>query len=232
MSEMYIKHADKYAKVVKDNIYNACLERPSTLALLDDVTDKNVVDMGCGTGIYAKWFIEHSVKQLTCVDLSSEMVDIVNREFGSAVKSYAQDVSLGLPAEQDNSADIIICPLVLHYVEDLKPVFNDVQRVLKKGGYMVFSTHHPFADFECTTSGNYFERETVQEEWDTIGTPVSVRFYRRSLSEIINAVTASGLVVSKLSEGDVDEKAKDICESTYIRLKNNPNFLFVRCERI
>ncbi len=37
MSEMYTKHAIKYGEVVKDNIYNALLERPSTQALLDDV---------------------------------------------------------------------------------------------------------------------------------------------------------------------------------------------------
>ena len=29
MSEMYTKHAAKYAEVVKNNIYNALLERPS-----------------------------------------------------------------------------------------------------------------------------------------------------------------------------------------------------------
>ncbi len=28
MSEMYTKHAAKYAEIVKDNIYNAFLERP------------------------------------------------------------------------------------------------------------------------------------------------------------------------------------------------------------
>ncbi len=38
MSEMYTKHAVKYAEVVKDNIYNALLERPSTMALLGGPT--------------------------------------------------------------------------------------------------------------------------------------------------------------------------------------------------
>ena len=231
MSELYTKHAIKYDEVIKDNIYNALLERPSTIALLDNVSGMDVIDMGCGSGIYAEWFIDHKVNHLTCLDISEEMVSLVSEKFGSRVKTYSQDVSKGLPLEPDNSADVIICPLVLHYIEDLHAVFRDVQRVLKPGGYMVFSTHHPFADFECSKSGNYFEREYVEEEWNTIGEPVKVAFYRRSLTEICDAVCSSGLFISAINEGTVDIKAKSISESTYNRLQNNPNFIFMRCNK-
>ncbi|NOI83337.1 class I SAM-dependent methyltransferase [Vibrio tubiashii] len=231
MSEMYTKHALKYSEVVKGNIYNALLERPSTLALLGDVKGKAVVDMGCGSGIYAQWFLKQGVSSLTCVDLSAEMIDLVKSEYSDRLEAYVQDLSKGLPNEASNSADIIVCPLVLHYIEDLNVVFNDVYRVLKPGGYIVFSTHHPFADFECTTSGNYFERERVTEDWNTVGDPVEVSFYRRSLTEISDAVTSSGLVISRISEGEVDERAKAISEEAYQHLKHNPNFIFFRCEK-
>ncbi|MEX0337303.1 class I SAM-dependent methyltransferase [Vibrio tubiashii] len=231
MSEMYTKHALKYSEVVKDNIYNALLERPSTLTLLGDVKGKAVVDMGCGSGIYAQWFLEQGVSSLSCVDLSAEMIDLVKSEYGDRLTAYVQDLSKGLPNEASNSADIIVCPLVLHYIEDLNVVFKDVYRVLKPGGYIVFSTHHPFADFECSTSGNYFERERVTEDWNTVGDPVEVSFYRRSLTEISDAVTSSGLVISRISEGEVDERAKAISEEAYQHLKHNPNFIFFRCEK-
>ncbi|RYU64130.1 class I SAM-dependent methyltransferase [Aliivibrio finisterrensis] len=232
MSEMYTKHAIKYAKVVKDNIYNALFERPSTIALLDDVEGKDVIDMGCGPGAYAEWFIQQSVNQLTCTDLSDEMVSLVKGKYGSKVRAYVQDIAAGLPLEKNDSADIIVCPLVLHYIEDLTTVFKSVHRVLKTGGYMVFSTHHPFADFECSQSGNYFNRERVEEEWDTIGVPVKVNFYRRSLTEITDAITSSGLMISRISEGCVDERAKELSETTYNYLKNNPNFIFIKCEKV
>ncbi|NOH26071.1 class I SAM-dependent methyltransferase [Vibrio europaeus] len=231
MSEMYTKHALKYSEVVKDNIYNALLERPSTLALLGDVKGKAVVDMGCGSGIYAQWFLEQGVSNLTCVDLSAEMIDLVKSEYGARLTAYVQDLLKGLPNEASSSADIIVCPLVLHYIEDLNVVLKDVYRVLKPGGYIVFSTHHPFADFECTTSGNYFERERVTEDWNTVGDPVEVSFYRRSLTEISDAVTSSGLFISRISEGEVDERAKAISEEAYQYLKRNPNFIFFRCEK-
>ena len=231
MSEMYTKHASKYAEVVKGNIYNALLERPSTLSLLDDVKGLKVLDLGCGPGEYAQWFLEQSVAELTCTDLSEEMVSLVTERFGSKLNAYAQDLAIGLPNELDQSMDVIVCPLVLHYIEDLTPVFKEVQRVLKPGGYMVFSTHHPFADFECSINGNYFSREFIQEEWNTIGDPVQVSFYRRSLTEICNAIAASGLVISRITEGEVDERVREIDEDRYNHLKNNPNFIFVRCDK-
>ncbi|HCH3770318.1 TPA: class I SAM-dependent methyltransferase [Vibrio parahaemolyticus] len=232
MSEMYTKHAVKYAEVVKDNIYNALLERPSTMALLGDLQGKDVIDMGCGPGEYAQWLLEQSVGRLTCTDISEEMIALVENKFGSNVHAYCQNLSQGLPLEKDNSADVIVCPLVLHYIENLTPVFESVYRVLKPGGYMVFSTHHPFADFDCSESGNYFSRELVEEEWNTVGSPVKVQFYRRSLTEISEAITNTGLLISKISEGMIDEKAKELSESTYNHLKNNPNFIFFRCEKV
>jgi len=231
MSEMYTKHAVRYAEAVKNNIYNALLERPSTMALLGNLQGKNVVDMGCGPGEYTQWFLEQSVNRLTCTDISEDMVALVKRKFSSKVHAYCQNISQGLPLEKNDSADVIVCPLVLHYIEDLTPVFESVCRVLKPGGYMVFSTHHPFADFERSESGNYFSRELIEEEWDTVGVPVKVNFYRRSLTEISEAITNSGLLISKISEGVVDERAKELSESTYNHLKNNPNFIFFRCQK-
>lgn len=143
MPGMHTKQSVKYAEVVKDNIYNALFERPSTMALLDNIEGKDVIDMGCGSGAYAEWFIQQSVNQLTCTDLSNEMVSLVKDKYDSKVRAYVQDIFVGLPLEKNDSADIIVCPLVLHYVEDLTVVFKSVYRVLKTGGYMVFSTHYP-----------------------------------------------------------------------------------------
>ncbi|WP_171027332.1 class I SAM-dependent methyltransferase [Photobacterium damselae] len=150
---------------------------------------------------------------------------------GSNVNAYVQDLSQGLPQEPDNLYDAIICPLVLHYLEDLPALFQEAYRVLKKGGYMVFSMHHPFADFECSVTGNYYEREQIEEEWDTVGEPVTVRFYRRSLTEITEALNAAGFVISRLTEGVVAKEAKQISPETYERLSRNPNFIFIRCEK-
>ncbi len=187
--------------------------------------------MGCGSGIYTQWLVENQAQSVISIDLSQDMVDMVNQCQYPNVTAYQQDMTLGLPKETDNSADVIICPLLIHYIEDLAPLFAEVHRVLKSSGYMVFSTHHPFADFECSQSGNYFDRELIKEQWDTVGTPVEVQFYRRSLTELSNAITSTGLTITNISEGKVDEKVKEISPERYEYLSKNPNFIFMRVEK-
>ncbi|MUK65076.1 class I SAM-dependent DNA methyltransferase [Aliivibrio fischeri] len=232
MSSMYTTFAEQYDNVVQDNIYNAYLERPSLQAMLGDLNGCDVIDLGCGSGVYADYFIHRGVAKLTCIDYSPNMIEIVKRKFGDRITAYAQDASIGLIKEASESADLIISPLMIHYLEDLSVLFNDVARVLKNGGSFAFSTHHPFADFECTLSGNYFEREFITEMWNTVGEPVEVTFYRRSLTEIMNAITDSGLVVTQLSEGKVAEEVKQISLEKYEYLSKNPNFIFIKCQKL
>ncbi|MCW8331991.1 methyltransferase domain-containing protein [Photobacterium sp. SDRW27] len=230
-SELYSTHAEKYDAAVQDNIYNAQLERPTLQSMLSELSGANVLDLGCGSGVYAEFLINNGASKITCVDYSQEMVELVKRKFGERVKAYAQDLSIGLPDESSESFDVVICPLVIHYIENLTPLFKDISRVLKTGGYFAFSTHHPFTDFECSKSGNYFETELVQDVWNTIGKPVEVSYYRRSLTEIMDAITASGLSVTQLSEGQVSESVKTESPETYEYLSRNPNFIFIKCHK-
>lgn len=230
-SEMYSTCAPQYSLAIEENIYNACLERPSLNALIGDVKGKDVIDLGCGPGIYAAQFISQGAKSVTCLDLHDEMIALVREKLGNKVNAYSQDLSQGLPHEKSNHADLIVCPLVLHYIEHLSPFFEEIHRVLKPGGRFAFSTHHPFADFQDSAHGNYFKRELITQDWNTIGKPICVSFYRRSLTEFCKAITDAGLVITKISEGEVREKAKDISETTYEYLKKNPHFIFIACQK-
>ncbi len=71
----------------------------------------------------------------------------------------------------------------------------------------------------------------MKDVWDTVGVPVEVTFYRRSLTEIMNAITTSGLVVTQLSEGVVSEKLKELSLKHYDDLSKNPNFIFIKCQK-
>ncbi|MGL6316962.1 class I SAM-dependent DNA methyltransferase [Vibrio sp. WXL103] len=236
-SDMYSTFANEYDEAIQDNIYNANLERPTLQSMLPPLENLNVIDLGCGSGVYAQYLLAQGAAKVTCIDYAEEMVELVARKaelagVSNRVDAYVQDLSVGLPNETDASAELVISPLMVHYLEDLNPLFSDVHRILKTGGSFVFSTHHPFADFECSKSGNYFERELVQQDWNTVGKPVQVQFYRRSLTEITNALTQNGLAITQISEGEVDEKVKDMDSETYHYLANNPNFIFIKCQKI
>lgn len=226
---MYSQYANEYAQAITSNVYNALLERPSMLAMLPELQGKSILDLGCGPGTYAEYFLNQGAS-VTASDLSPEMVKLVQDKLGERITAYAADLNHGLPQEQDASYDLMICPLAIHYLEDLSLLFNDARRVLKDGGSFFFSTHHPMADFEASPSGNYFSRELIIEEWDTIGHPVEVQFYRRSLTELFNTIANARLYVANLSEGCPAEAMKEVDPESYDHLSKNPNFIFIECK--
>ena len=218
-------------KAITNNIYNAHLERPSMLSMLPKLEGKKILDLGCGPGVYAEYFIRQGAT-VTAIDVSAEMVEIVKQKFGEQVTAYVADLSLGLPKEPDQSYDLVVCPLAVHYFNDMSCFLNDVKRVLKSDGAFYFSTHHPMVDFQSSPSGNYFCREQITEEWDTVGHPVQVQFYRRSLTELFGSIASSGMHVSSLSEGAPSEEMKTISPKSYEHLSRNPNFIFLECKPI
>ncbi|SHI26292.1 class I SAM-dependent methyltransferase [Ferrimonas marina] len=237
MSELYGKHARAYAEAIKDNDYNAEFERPTTLAMLDqalpDLRGKRVLDLGCGPGEYVAELLKRGA-HVTAVDRSAEMVALVGKRFGPCpdLHCYAQDLSQGLPGEADEQYDLVLCPLMVHYLADQHPFFAECARVLKSQGQLLFSTHNPVADAALSPTGNYYAREALTDTWHTVGAPVEVVFYRRSLSEQISAVTDNGLVITQLQEGTASERLRQRNPEVYQRLTTQPNFLFVLAQRL
>ncbi|WP_339736291.1 class I SAM-dependent methyltransferase [uncultured Gimesia sp.] len=225
---MYSEHADEYAAAIRDNSYNAFYERPSLLALLPELENKAVLDLGCGPGVYSEYLLSQGAR-VTAVDSSPEMVALVKQKLGRAVHCYEQDLALGLPQEADAAYDLAICPLAIHYLEDFTPLFRDVKRILKPGGLFVFSTHHPFVDYPFSPSGNYFLTEKIVDEWDTLGRPVQVGFYRRPLTAILQPLLEAGMTLVELSEGTPDPSLEQSDPESFRKLSTAPGFLFVKC---
>lgn len=224
---MYSTYAKEYDLAIRDNVFNAHYERPSLQAMLGELAGKTVLDLGCGSGVYAEYLLTKGAK-VTAIDSSSEMVALVKQKLATQLKVYQQDLASGLPEEADASYDLVICPLMLHYLQDLNPLFADVKRVLKGGGSFVFSTHHPMVDIEASPSGNYLATEQVTEMWDTVGKPVAVSFYRRPLSALIGALTNNGMLLAELNEGKPSEALKTLSPEHYQRLSEQPQFLFIK----
>lgn len=109
----------------------------------------------------------------------------------------------------------MISPLTIHYAEDLDNLFKEVFRVLQDGGVFAFSTHHPNLDFQDSVSDNYFNREKLTQMWNTLGDNTKVSFYRRPLTETMNALFAAGFVVDGFSEGKPSQKLEK-CQKAII----------------
>ena len=226
---MYNEHASDYARVIKNNTFNAYYERPSLISLLPKLHGKSVLDLGCGPGEYFEFFLNEKCLNITAVDLSPAMVDLVKKRYGSKVYVYRQNLNTGIPKENDSTYDLVVSSLSIHYIKNIFFLFKEVYRVLKKNGLFVFSTHHPFFDLSYSKTGHYFNTEKLTQTWSTTGKPVEVTFYRRPLSIIFKSLTEAGFYITYISEGKPTKGLKSISAEDYKRLTTKPYFLFVRC---
>ena len=89
----------------------------------------------------------------------------------------------------------------------------------------MFSTNHPAADAVRLEPRRYLDVEPVEDYWKWLGT---VRYYRRPLSAIVEALTNAGLAVERLVEPLPTDEFRKLKPAAYARLLRRPEFLLVR----
>lgn len=235
--EAYDKMAGDYERHVDSQSgHNAYYERPAMLKVLPaDIEQMTVLDAGCAAGWYTEQFIIRGAR-VTAVDLSPAMVEACKRRVGNEATVFACDITEDLPFE-DEAFDLIVSSLTLHYIEDWTLTFREFQRVLKPGGSLIFSVHHPFMDVKHVDRPDYFARELLTEVWNKQESgPVEVTFYRRPIQEIIN-VTSSRFIIEQIVEPQPSLANKDNPEAAewvakwFDRLMTNPHFLIVKANK-
>jgi SAM-dependent methyltransferase len=194
---VYEQLAEEYFHYFDDKPANADYERPATLSLLPDVTGKKVLDAGCAAGWYTKWLVDHGA-HVTALDFSENMIEMTAKRVGDQAEIIRADLNEPLDFVQDQTFDLILSSLTLHYLKDWTQVMAEFHRILKVDGQFVFSVHHPFMDFTIFNREDYFQTELLDDEWNTSRGKVKVQFYRRPLHRIISSVLDAGFIISQV----------------------------------
>ena len=223
--------ADRYARQVDTNPYNAEYDRPATLALLPPVAGRDVLDAGCGAGWYAERLVEAGAR-VTGIDASARMVDHARARLGDRAALRVADLAAPLPFS-DGSFDLVLSALVLHYLADIVPTMREFRRVLRPEGTLVFSTHHPCHEADRLEQAgravDYFATEVVDEDWENVG---PVRFHRRPLTAVFESLATAGFVVERVVEPRPTEAFRRLKPEAYARLLRRPEFLCVRARAL
>jgi SAM-dependent methyltransferase len=219
--------ADRFAAGIDQQPWNALYERPTTLELLPGVIGKDVLDAGCGSGWYADWFVRHGARVIA-VDRSARMVELTAARLAGRGRAIRGDLS-DLRELPDASFDLILSSLVLHYVEDLPKTFREWGRLLRSGGRLVLSTHHPTYDPNSLYNPGYLVEEIIEEKWGWLGE--QMRYYRRPLSNLTEPMSGAGFVIERIVEPRPSEKLQSADPKGYERLSRLPAFLFIRARK-
>ncbi|MHA1124396.1 MAG: class I SAM-dependent methyltransferase [Candidatus Heimdallarchaeota archaeon] len=227
----YDEMDDAYIRKTERNIHNAYYERPAIKALITDIKEKKVLEAGCGGGVLTEWLVNEGAN-VTAFDISEKMIGYAKKRLGNKAEILVADLSEPLTFVTDNSIDIIVASLVLHYVSNWLPFFEEFKRVLKEDGSIVFSTHHPHADWKWHDRPNYFKKELYEETWQIEGKPYTVKYYHRTLANMFAIFKKYGFYVDVLLEPLPVKEGKEIDPKSYERLLKNPQFLFIRLKKI
>jgi ubiquinone/menaquinone biosynthesis C-methylase UbiE len=124
---------------------NKELIRPVVLELLDDISGKDILDSGCGSGYFTAELAQKiGTGKIVGMDFP-EAVELCKRKYSATPNmSFApHDVATAMPFQEGNF-DKVVSKMVLQYVEDIHTFARESHRVLKEGGDLVIAVDHPF----------------------------------------------------------------------------------------
>lgn len=180
-------------------------------ACMDKVVGQRICDLACGQGRVARYLAAQGMR-VVGIDLSTKLLAIARRheetephgvEYVQANAQHLDEQALGL-------FDGVVCSMALMDIPDLAATLHSVARILRPGGWFIFSILHPC--FHTSQSGEMetpegvvrtIRRYFVEGHWrsDTRpGPPGKVGAYHRTLSTYVNTLTAAGLQLVRLSE--------------------------------
>ncbi len=110
--------------------------------LLPNFKDKRVLDLGCGYGWHSIYAMENGASSVVGVDISHKMLKVAKEKTHFPQIEYRccsiEDVSF-----PDESFDIMLSSLAFHYIEDYEDLINNLYKMLKPNGTLIFTVEHP-----------------------------------------------------------------------------------------
>ncbi|MCM1992262.1 methyltransferase domain-containing protein [Oceanirhabdus seepicola] len=183
--------------------------------LFGDISDKKVLEIGCGTGRSLQYIGEKKASELWGIDISNEQIVKAKEHLTSCNLSANLICS---PMEEDcgiprDYFDIVYSVYGIGWTTDLEGTFKRIASYLKKDGVFIFSWSHPI--HKCVAvEGDMlsFKKCYFDEGWYSValdGDAISLS--DRKLSTYVNALAKTGFAIEEM----IEESDNEILESIH-----------------
>lgn len=148
--EEHKKEAKYYDKIHTEifNFYEQKRINRSLDSILSGFSkDCKVLDVGCGTGNLTIKLLERGFRNIVCLDISKEMLDVLREKitkYGynrNNIKFVVSDLDTFL-SENTQKFDIILMASVLHHLPDYIDSLKRLKEILSERG-IIYITHEP-----------------------------------------------------------------------------------------
>lgn len=148
--ELFFKEYAKMSRS-KDGLSSAG-EWHQLKTMIPPLKGKSVLDLGCGYGWHCKYAEDEGAKTVLGIDLSHKMIKTAKKRNSGKHIEYLV-CAIEEYEYPENTWDLVISNLALHYIENIELVFQNVCKTLKDEGIFLFNIEHP-----VFTSG-------IREDW-------------------------------------------------------------------
>jgi ubiquinone/menaquinone biosynthesis C-methylase UbiE len=131
----YDEFADWYEKERHDG-YHALIDDMQLDLLRDHVTGKDVLEIGCGTGLLLKE-VHGLAKTARGIDISPGMLQLARKRGLDVVEGDATDLPY-----PDESFDVVYSFKVLAHVRDIERALEEAKRVTRPGGLLILEFYN------------------------------------------------------------------------------------------
>jgi len=224
----YNDYAKRWAEKIRsgENLAHKYLEKPAMYKKLPDLKGKSILCIGCGTGEECKYLKNLGAAKVVGIDISEGLIEVAKQSYPDIEFMVMDMENIDLPA---SSFDFAYSSLTLHYVKDWTNTLQSISRVLKLGGILLFSTHHPIkwgAEVKRSEDKDSFfmgyTKYKKTEEYEIFGDYLNTRkindiwfgefevtYYHKPLSSIIGDILKSGFEILDFVEPKAVEEAKE-----------------------
>jgi ubiquinone/menaquinone biosynthesis C-methylase UbiE len=164
------------------------LDQVVTRDTLANLQCTSILEVGCGTGKNTALLAQIG-ERVHALDFSEAMLKIAKEKLGSSNVSFLlADITQQWPCA-DESANLVVCNLVLEHIADLACVFSEAFRLLVEGGRFFICELHPFRQYQGIRAR--FQRNQG---------PTEIEAFVHHISEFLDAAQKADLTLKGCSE--------------------------------
>jgi ubiquinone/menaquinone biosynthesis C-methylase UbiE len=193
----YDEVADAYSQALDSQ--GAGLVDPVLTELVGNVAGQETLSLACGQGQDAR-LLARLGATVTGIDLSEQMLGYARGHETNDPQGieYLQGDAEDLSPFADQSFDGVVCHMALMDIPGLSATVTAVARVLRVGGWFVFSIVHPCYGGHVATVTDYLldhrYRKRVPPSW------LPKHAYHRSLGSYVNELVRAGFLLESVVE--------------------------------
>ena len=187
--------------------------------MFPDLTGMKVLDLGCGYGWHCRYAVEQGAESVLGIDLSGRMIAEAKEKNGDERIEYRV---CGLEDYEYPEAayECVISNLALHYIEDLEPVYQKINRTLRPGGVFLLNIEHPV--FTAGVNEDWvYDEDGKPKFWPlddyyypgermTLFLGEHVKKYHHTLTQILMGLLNTGFVLEAVEEAMPDPAMMEI----------------------